>query len=83
MVTDSVQNVSPGLTMNTNVLLTLGTLTMSVRNVEKVSIKSLNVKNLDRNLTAEPTVDLNLVRKVTAKKTTDQGLRAMAITRVI
>jgi hypothetical protein len=56
---------------------------MSVRNVEKVSIKSLNVKNLDRNLTAEPTVDLNLVQKVTAKKTIDQGLRAMAITRVI
>ena len=83
MVTDSVQNVSPGLTMNTNVLPTLGTLTMSVRNVEKVSIRSPNVKNLDRNLTAEPTVDLNLVQKVTAKKTIDPGLRAMAITRVI
>jgi hypothetical protein len=84
MVTDSVQNVSPGLTMNTNVSLTLGTLTMSVRNVEKGSTKSLNVKNLDQNLTAEVTVDLNLVLKVTAKtKTIDRGLRAMAVARII
>jgi hypothetical protein len=67
MVTDFVQNVSPGLTMNTNVLLTLGILTMSVRNVEKVFIKNPNVKNLDQNLTAEVIVDLNLVLKVTAE----------------
>jgi hypothetical protein len=83
MVTDSVQNVSPGLIMNTNVSLTLGTLTMSVRNVKKVSIKNPNVKNLDQNLTAELTVDLNPVLKVTAKKTIDRGLRAMAVTRII
>jgi hypothetical protein len=83
MVTDSVRNVSPGLTMNINVSPTLGTLTTNVRNAEKVSIKSLNVKNLDRNLTAEPTVDLNLVRKVTAKGIIDQGLRAMVVTRII
>lgn len=83
MVTDSVLNVSPGLTMNINVSLTLGTLTMSVRNAEKVSIKSRNVKNLDLSLTTEETVDLNLVLRVTAKGIIDQGLRAMVVTRII
>jgi hypothetical protein len=83
MVTDSVQNVSPGLTMNINVSLTLGILIMNVRNAEKVSTKSQNVKNLDPSLTAEETADLNLVLKVTAKRIIDQGLRAMVVTRII
>jgi hypothetical protein len=70
--------------MNTNVSLTLGILTMNVRNVEKVSIKSPNVKNPDQNLTAEVTVGLNLVLKVTAEtKIIDRGLRAMAVARII
>jgi hypothetical protein len=83
MVTDSVRNVSPGLTMNINVSLTLGILIMNVRNAEKVSTKSQNVKNLDPSLTAEETADLNLVLKVTAKRIIDQGLKAMVVTRII
>jgi hypothetical protein len=84
MVTDFVQNVSPGLTMNINVSLTLGTPTMSVRNAEKVSIKSLNVKIPKTSLTPEVTVDLNLVLRVTAKtKIIDRGLRVMAVSRII
>jgi hypothetical protein len=85
MVTDFVPNVSPGPTMNINVSLTLGTLTMSVRNAEKVSIRSPNVKNPEACLTAEiVTVDHNPILKVTAEtKIIDRGLRVTAVTRII